>query len=131
MATEEEQESPAELDEIDSHAQAVELLGYVATECATFFEGIAQAIKSYERTGELPSLAAHAAPKPSTAGAAKGKGRGRQRKTTKDKPTKEKVSPTLACQRFCQTFRCCFRCCYFAVLRLLCHGMSPHFGWVA
>ena len=40
--------------EIDKGAQAVELIGYVARECATFFKRLADGVRKYELTGDLP-----------------------------------------------------------------------------
>ena len=44
----------AEDPEIDKGAQAVELIGYVARECATFFKRLADGVRKYELTGDLP-----------------------------------------------------------------------------
>ena len=76
----------------EPHAQAVELIGFIASECASFFGGIADTVKRYENTGELPKGSiVHGVPEKAKIGKA-----GRPKAKGEKKEQKAKVLLTTA-----------------------------------
>lgn len=59
---EEQGPEQATSNDIDTGVQAVEVIGWVAKECASFFRRIAEKVKKYEVTGDLPEARASAQP---------------------------------------------------------------------